>query len=325
MLSDEADQVAARADAATDQGVIDAADRLGQGAGKIASSWSGSNLGYQALVYLQDYASPSRPFNRTWGLSDDRAGLSGWQLRSFEEVYGLIMDRAGSPDLEELHRAAQSAEDLFRELRSELESILSTALAQRDALFLSRKLEELRDLELLTVVNAREGQMPTGQMMTQDPNVDGTLRLAPHQEAIAQVVALKSPYANLDKLSKLARQVASHLRRAPEYAALQVQDKPAGDGKVFVGHGRSKEWMALSAFLEKRLGLEVDEFNRIPTAGIPTSERLQTMLNEATFAFLVLTGEDQRMDGELTARMNVIHEVGLFQGRLGFEARDCHT
>lgn len=31
-----------------------------------------------------------------------------------------------------------------------------------------------------------------------------------------------------------------------------------------------------------------------------------------------MTGEDEQPDGKLRARMNVIHEAGLFQGRLGF-------
>ena len=43
------------------------------------------------------------------------------------------------------------------------------------------------------------------------------------------------------------------------------------------------------------------------------------MLDRALFAFLVMTGEDQHGDGTTHARENVIHEAGLFQGRLGFE------
>jgi predicted nucleotide-binding protein len=31
-----------------------------------------------------------------------------------------------------------------------------------------------------------------------------------------------------------------------------------------------------------------------------------------------MTGEDEQADGKMHARMNVIHEAGLFQGRLGF-------
>ncbi len=42
------------------------------------------------------------------------------------------------------------------------------------------------------------------------------------------------------------------------------------------------------------------------------------MLDESSFALLVLTGEDIHTNGELHARENVIHELGLFQGRLGF-------
>ena len=43
------------------------------------------------------------------------------------------------------------------------------------------------------------------------------------------------------------------------------------------------------------------------------------MLDQASFAFLILTAEDEQANGKVHARMNVIHEVGLFQGRLGFE------
>jgi predicted nucleotide-binding protein len=42
------------------------------------------------------------------------------------------------------------------------------------------------------------------------------------------------------------------------------------------------------------------------------------MVRESSFALLVLTGEDEQADGQLRARQNVVHETGLFQGRLGF-------
>ena len=61
-----------------------------------------------------------------------------------------------------------------------------------------------------------------------------------------------------------------------------------------------------------------DEFNREPTAGMSTKERLAEMLDAACFAFLVMTAEDEHADGSKHARANVIHETGLFQGRLGF-------
>ena len=43
------------------------------------------------------------------------------------------------------------------------------------------------------------------------------------------------------------------------------------------------------------------------------------MLDTATFAFLVMTAEDETPDGKLRARLNVVHEAGLFQGKLGFK------
>jgi predicted nucleotide-binding protein len=50
-----------------------------------------------------------------------------------------------------------------------------------------------------------------------------------------------------------------------------------------------------------------------------TADRLAEMLNEAAFAFLLMTAEDELADGSKRARENVVHEVGLFQGRLGFK------
>src|SRR4051812_37042474 len=88
---------------------------------------------------------------------------------------------------------------------------------------------------------------------------------------------------------------------------------------VFLGHGRSLVWRDLKDFLNDRLGLQYEEFNRDPAAGISTVDRLSTMLDNAAFAFLVLTAEDAHADGSQHARENVVHEAGLFQGRLGFK------
>jgi predicted nucleotide-binding protein len=42
------------------------------------------------------------------------------------------------------------------------------------------------------------------------------------------------------------------------------------------------------------------------------------MMNHAGIALLVLTAEDETADGKERARQNVVHEAGLFQGRLRF-------
>ena len=89
--------------------------------------------------------------------------------------------------------------------------------------------------------------------------------------------------------------------------------------KIFIGHGRSHIWRALKDFIEGELKLPYEEFERISTAGKSINNRLEEMLEESCIAFIIMTGEDEQPDGSLRARENVIHEVGLFQGRLGFE------
>lgn len=91
----------------------------------------------------------------------------------------------------------------------------------------------------------------------------------------------------------------------------------ANAGKIFIGHGRSPIWREVKDFIVERLKLPCDEFNRESVAGLPTFERLSQMMDQASFAFLIMTAEDEHVDATLHARENVIHEVGLFQGRLG--------
>ena len=87
--------------------------------------------------------------------------------------------------------------------------------------------------------------------------------------------------------------------------------------RIFIGHGQSPIWRELKDFLSDRLELPWDEFNREAVAGISTFERISAMLDSASFAFLIMTAEDQHLDATTHARQNVVHEVGLFQGKLG--------
>lgn len=87
--------------------------------------------------------------------------------------------------------------------------------------------------------------------------------------------------------------------------------------RIFIGHGQSPLWRELKDFLQDRLYLEWEEFNREAVAGITTFGRISTMLDSSRFAFLTMTAEDEHADNTTHARQNVVHEVGLFQGRLG--------
>jgi len=69
-----------------------------------------------------------------------------------------------------------------------------------------------------------------------------------------------------------------------------------------------------SKFVESRL---VSSFRALNQNGaysvscwfrFSTSDHLEDMLNQANFAFLVLTGEDELPTGKLNPRLNVVHE-----------------
>ncbi|MBF0552474.1 MAG: nucleotide-binding protein [Deltaproteobacteria bacterium] len=87
---------------------------------------------------------------------------------------------------------------------------------------------------------------------------------------------------------------------------------------VFIGHGRSKLWFELKVHLMGELKLKTIEFESESRVGESVVPILEKMLDEATFAVIVMTAEDETETGGWRARQNVIHEVGLFQGRLGF-------
>lgn len=88
--------------------------------------------------------------------------------------------------------------------------------------------------------------------------------------------------------------------------------------RIFIGHGGSKEWRDLNDHLRDKHGYETVAYESGTRAGHAIRDILESMAKQSSMAFLVLTGEDQTEHG-LRARQNVIHECGLFQGRLGFD------
>lgn len=88
---------------------------------------------------------------------------------------------------------------------------------------------------------------------------------------------------------------------------------------VFIGHGRSDQWKNLKDHLRDQHGYEIEAFENGARAGHTIRDVLHSMMTNSSFALLVMTGEDSTDDGLLRARQNVIHEAGLFQGKLGFE------
>jgi predicted nucleotide-binding protein len=93
---------------------------------------------------------------------------------------------------------------------------------------------------------------------------------------------------------------------------------PLPETRIFIGHGLSPLWRDLKDHLAERHGLKVEAYETGSRAGHTVRDVLEGMLDRSSLALLVLTGDDETNDGRLRARQNVIHETGLFQGRLGF-------
>jgi hypothetical protein len=285
----------------------------------IARAWSGSNLGYHAAVYYNGLEPKPAgvEFSPEWGLMDrwpTHQPHPGWHNLDPEWVISEIRRRAGDPDLQVLSRSLAAVRATFLDLKETAVSVLSAILGIAEDSFMRRKLSEIEGLNA-PETNAIAWELVAGQVFSRDQlAISQGLRVAPHQNEMALPMSAAVLENSIDALERATRAAGSHLRRVE-----------GGGGRVgmvgtniFIGHGRSPVWRELRDFIRDRLNLPVDEFNSVPVAGVTTAARLTEMLAAAAFAFLVLTAEDEQADGQMRARENVVHEVGLFQGRLGF-------
>lgn len=219
--------------------------------------------------------------------------------------------------LERCRNEAKLAGEYFEDLKSQLLSTLeitSQIYQQND--YLKKQRELIENTQVLCQNDFVNAMMPRGQVFTRDQiALQEGLQTPPHISVGAAILAIKHPFMQCGKLGKTAEHIGLHLQDLER----KVKRMQKSGTKIFIGHGHSRIWIELKDLLWDRLGLKSDEFERISAAGLATKERLIQMLDQAAFAFLVLTGEDEQIDGEFHARMNVIHEAGLFQGRLGFE------
>jgi predicted nucleotide-binding protein len=311
--------VAARAD---DTAFTQPLNALMDAAESVARSWSGSNIGFHADVYYEGLRSapPGAHFSSEWGfLPGMLQGTTGdWREYPHDDVIGRIEELAGHPDLTGLRRDADEAVQIVREGKDDVTSLLRAYLRRDDDEHLRDLLGEVQTLEPLSYDQCLRAQLPSGNFMSRDSTaISQGIRSAPHQEVIARVVSIRSPFEAATRLASVSRRAARHLDRIGGEAA-PTDARLRSDGRIVIGHGRSPLWRELKDFISERLGLDWDEFNRVATAGVATADRLLDMLNSASMAFLVATAEDETAEGRHMARQNVIHEIGLFQARLGF-------
>jgi predicted nucleotide-binding protein len=239
----------------------------------------------------------------------------GWRIMDHQTVVDALLVRAGSPALEGIEKTLAQFLEIFSSLKERTISLLTTALAERADTFIDRKLCQVESLKCATHSTIALGVLPRGQYMTRDTHaMSQGLQVAPHQSLLAYAASATVLENGIATLANSAREAASHLNR---FETKRHNASLVGTN-VFIGHGRSAAWRELKDLIQSRLHLPVDEFNGVPVAGITTTARLSELLDAAAMAFLVMTAEDEQADGKMRARENVVHEAGLFQGRLGF-------
>jgi hypothetical protein len=94
----------------------------------------------------------------------------------------------------------------------------------------------------------------------------------------------------------------------------QIEKAPT----VFIGHGRHTDWRDLKDHLQDKHDMQIEAYETGSRSGHTIRDVLEDMLEGSELAILVHTPEDELADGSFNTRPNVIHETGLFQGRLGF-------
>lgn len=287
---------------------------------QVKRSFSGSWMGYHAYVYYEGLrpTPPGANFSQEWGLIDTVGSLGSrghWHQFDSEAVKKHIFKLAGDPDLTLPRDLSIAAARTYASVKSEILSILETEITDRGDPFLTKLKGEVEELEPLSKFEISQRWAPRGQIMTRDTLALGQgTKVPPHVDVRADVSSILNAFYCCKAGAEICTKAASHIERKDKKkrAAARIGTN------VFIGHGRSSSWRELKDFIQDRLSLPWDEFNRIPVAGITNITRLSEMLDAAAIAFLVMTAEDEMVSGDLQARMNVVHEAGLFQGRLGF-------
>jgi predicted nucleotide-binding protein len=318
------DRLSAVQTAGESQNVKEPKEKLRTSVLEASKAFSGSWIGYHSRVYF-DRMRPPPPgyhFNIEWGLQHPlgRPVSTGWTEFSEEQIEELIEERAGSPNLSAAQDAATLAKQTFELVKEESLAILRANLTLKPDSTIEIVLNNIENVKIITAHEYVLYKRPSGTLSTRDSiAASQKLQVPPHIKVDARIFELDAPFTACIELAKALRPGMLHLKRISQPIGDKVvTNSDASKSRIFIGHGRSPVWKDLKDFLQDRLKLSWDEFNRETPAGKTTIQRLSEMLASSSLAFLVMTAEDEQSDGKLIARQNVIHEVGLFQGRLGF-------
>lgn len=277
--------------------IIEQAEGIGQ-------SWSQSTLGYHANTYYEGFRKP-RPgeyYDSEWGSQGVYSNRTSgkWNTYDPKAVVTHIYRLAGISDFASLDNAQNQMSQVFDSVKDELLASMDALLSARE----DRRIRELRDeLDKLPGYVPRDelwkSTLPRQVISRDSLAMQQGLICLPHIGVICTTQERLSYAFQTRELAKLARKTKLFLEKSLKMKGASVAKK---DGTIFIGHGGSQVWRDLKDFIQDRLKLIPDEYNLQPAAGMHTIERLQQMLDNACFAFLIMTAEDQQADGSLRAR-----------------------
>lgn len=96
-------------------------------------------------------------------------------------------------------------------------------------------------------------------------------------------------------------------------AKVEDQERPK---RIFLSHGRSLDWMKVQNYLERDLKYSTLELAQEPNLGRTVLQKLSDETSRCSYAVIVMTGDD-RVEDEIRARENVLHEIGFLQAKYG--------
>ncbi|MDE2853894.1 MAG: nucleotide-binding protein [Chloroflexota bacterium] len=262
------------------------------------------------------------PFNEPQYYSSASTRSSeNWTTFSRDQIRNHILEKGDEEKLRALSSIAHECERLFAEHRDRILSQLRLCARQ----FNDQSLSDLSESVDWLHIRTESDIIDTAKSKHENPSIksnrvaDNEERIPPHIEVYAHAKWIHDSIATLKRLAGVLEIAIEHLTGLQSLSAVtELEAAPRGH-KIFIGHGRSSAWKKLRSHLEDILELTVDEFNQSSAAGMLTFDRLQEMVTDAAIAFLVLTGEDKLENGKLHPRLNVVHEAGLFQCKLGNE------
>lgn len=287
---------------------------------KVDDAWCGSWFGYLANVYCTDFNSPTIDMYQSLDLERGAESVresqkeSNWRRYSDEQVDRAIEREVERRDIRTTFEHSLQWADRFRDKKADVLDIINIAQLQHPSIFdsLANSVKELHIQSPADIVERQKRAV----LESKDPVANQlAIRIPPHIRYRAKITWSMDGASTVRELRKLIAGIVRQIERV-----LETNPFPLATGKkVFIGHGSSLQYEKLHKLLEKRLKLEIAEFDHRPADSKIILPHILDLIRGSRLAFILLTGEDKLDDQTLNPRLNVVHELGLCQATLGYE------